>query len=63
MNYICGDDRTQIRIESMEEFVEKDSEVRVIDKIVDSMNLECLGFNIGNNDAIGRPKFDPKVIF
>ncbi|WP_286906540.1 IS1182 family transposase [Clostridium sp. UBA1652] len=60
MNYICGDDRTQIRIESMEEFVEKYSEVRVIDKIVDSMNLECLGFNIGNNDAIGRPKFDPK---
>jgi len=60
MNYICGDDREQIRIESMEDYVEKDSEVRVIDKIVDAMDMESMGFNIGNNDAVGRPKFNPR---
>ncbi len=37
MNYICGDDREQIRIESIEDYVEKDSEVRVIDKISNSL--------------------------
>lgn len=59
MNYICGDNREQIRIESLEEYVEKDSEVRIIDKIVDSMHLESLGFNMGKNDNSGRPMFAP----
>ena len=36
MNYICGDDREQIKVESIEEYVERDSEVRVIDKIVNA---------------------------
>lgn len=60
MNYICGDDRDQIRIESMEEYVDLNSEVRIIDKIVECMDIEGLGFVIGNNDAVGRPKFDPR---
>ena len=60
MNYICGDDREQIRIELMEDYVEKDSEVRIIDKIVDAMDMESMGFNIGNNDVAGRPKFSPR---
>ncbi|AKN33768.1 transposase [Clostridium carboxidivorans P7] len=60
MNYICGDDREQIRVESIEDYVEKDNEIRVIDKIVDYMNLKSMGFITGNNEAVGRPKFDPK---
>lgn len=52
MNYVIGNDREQIRVESFEEYVEKDSEVRVIDKIVDAMNIESMEFNIGNNDAL-----------
>jgi transposase len=60
MNYICGDDREQIRIELIEDYVEKDSEVRVIDKIVDAMDIKSMGFNIENNDASGRPKFNPR---
>ncbi len=60
MNYICGDDREQIRIESIEDYVEIDNEVIVIDKIVDYMNFESIGFITGNNEAVGRPKFDPK---
>lgn len=60
MNYIHGEDRNQMRIESLESFASPDSEVRVIDKIVDAMDIESLGFKLGNNKDSGRPKFDPK---
>lgn len=60
MNYICGNDREQIRVESIEDYVEKDNEIRVVDKIVDCMNLKNMGFITGNNEVVGRPKFDPK---
>ena len=49
-----------MRIESLESFASPDSEVRVIDKIVDAMDIESLGFKLGNNKDSGRPKFDPK---
>lgn len=60
MNYIHGEDRNQMRIESLESFASPDSEVRVIDKIVDAMDIESLGFKLGNNKDSGRPKFDSK---
>jgi transposase len=40
--------------------VEADSEIRVIDKIIDTLDIESLGFKIGNNDISGRPMFSPK---
>lgn len=60
MSYICGDDREQIRVESIENYVEKDTEIRVIDKIVDCMNLKSIEFITGNTEAVWRPKFDSK---
>ena len=60
MNYILGNDRSQVRIECSEDYVETDSEVRVIDKIIDVLDVESLGFKIGSNDFVGRPMFDPK---
>ncbi|WP_138205961.1 transposase, partial [Haloimpatiens lingqiaonensis] len=60
MNYIHGDDRKQTKIEIMEDYVDNDSEVRIIDKIIDVMNIESMGFKVGNNDEVGRPKFNPK---
>lgn len=60
MNYILGNDRSQVRIECIEDYVEADNEVRVIDKIIDALDIEFLGFKIGNNDFVGRPMFDPK---
>jgi len=60
MNYIHGGNREQIRIESIESYVDEDNEVRVIDKIIDTMDIESLGFKIGNNELVGRPKFDPR---
>jgi len=32
----------------------------VIDKIIDKMDIESLGFKIGNNEWGGRPKFDSR---
>lgn len=62
MNYILRSDRSQIRIEAIEDYVEQDSEVRVIDKVVDAMDIETLRLKIGDNEFIGRPMFSPKDI-
>lgn len=55
--YIHGESREQMRIES---YVEEDREVRVIDKLIDIMDIESLGFKVGNNEFVERPKFDPR---
>lgn len=60
MNYILGRDRLQASVECFEDYIETDSEIRVIDKIIDTLDIECLGFKIGNNDISGRPMFSPK---
>jgi len=60
VNYILGSNRTQIRIECFEDYVGADNEVRIIDKIIDALDLQSLGFKVGNNDIVGRPMFDPK---
>ena len=60
MNYILGRDRLQASVECLEDYVEADSEVRVIDKIIDTLDIETLGFKIGNNDISGRLLFSPK---
>ena len=39
MNYIHGWKREQIRMESIESYVEKDCEVRVIDLIINKMDI------------------------
>ena len=60
MNYIQGGTREQMRIESIESYVDESSEVRIIDKLIDAMYIESLSFKIGNNEIAGRPKFDPR---
>lgn len=62
VNYILGSNRTQIRIECFEDYVDADNEVRIIDKIIDALDIQSLGFKVGNNDIVGRPMFDPKEI-
>lgn len=57
MNYVQGE---QIRMESMESYVEEDNEVKVIDLIIDKMDIESLGFKVPNNKTTGRPSFHPK---
>lgn len=60
MNYIFGKQRNQVLIESIEEYVDENSEVRVIDMLVDSLDLDSLGFIKGKNENTGRPKFNPE---
>lgn len=60
MNYIQGEKREQIRMESIESYVEEESEVRVIDAIIDKMDIESLGFKVAKNNTTGRPAFNPR---
>lgn len=60
MNYIAGTERKQLHLEAYEDCIDEDNEVRVIDKVIDSLDIKSLGFKIGNNDEAGRPAFDPK---
>jgi len=60
VNYVFGKQREQVLVESIEDYVHDDSEVRVMDKLVDSFNLDSLGFLIGKNDETGRPKYNPR---
>jgi transposase len=62
MNCILGNERNQIRVECLEDYVDENSEVRVIDKIVDALDIEALGFKLGKNDNVGRPMFSPRVM-
>jgi len=54
--------RHQASIECIEDYGENDSEVRVIYKVIDTLDIESLGFKIGNNDISGRHMFSPKDI-
>ncbi|MPN35803.1 hypothetical protein SDC9_183305 [bioreactor metagenome] len=60
MNYIQGEQREQIKIESVESYVEEDKEVRVIDLIIDKMDIESLGFKVPNNKITGIPALNLK---
>jgi Transposase and inactivated derivatives len=60
MNYVLGQQRAQLQIECLDDYVDDNSEVRIIDKIIDALDIEKLGFCLGHNEEIGRPKFDPR---
>lgn len=60
MNYVFGKQRDQLLLESIEDYVEEDSEVRVMDKLVNSFDLDSLDFLTGKNDETGRPKYNPQ---
>jgi hypothetical protein len=62
MLYILGNNRRQVRIYCIEDYIDDDCELRVIDKIINVLDIEYLGFKIGNNDIIRRLMFDPKDI-
>ncbi|MGL5643037.1 MAG: IS1182 family transposase [Paraclostridium sp.] len=60
MNYIKGKERNQLRIESIESYVDEDNEVRVIDKLIDYIDIESLGFTLGKNSVAGRASYNPR---
>lgn len=55
-------DRNQIgfRLESYDEQIAEDSPVRVIDAMIDSLDMKELGFTHAKTKATGRKPYDPK---
>jgi transposase len=64
MNFIIGEDRKQTVLfpESIEDYVEDNSTVRVIEAFVSKLDLEPLGFTRFQPKDTGRPAYDPKVM-
>jgi len=56
MNKIAKKSRSQLKMFTLEEFVAADSEVRMIDQFVDSLDLVDLRFEDFNNNT-GRPSY------
>lgn len=61
MAYLTPQDRFQVQMRSMEEFVAKDNPVRFIDAFVERLELSKLGFIVSEIKIEGRPAFHPKV--
>jgi transposase len=47
---------------NLEEFIEKDNVVRVVDAIVDSLDLQAIGFEKVTAKREGRPCFHPAMM-
>jgi len=62
MNFISGENRKQevLLPESIEDYIQEDSAVRVIDAFVNSLDLCGLGFEKHEPNDTGRPMYDPK---
>jgi transposase len=64
MEFIQGEDREQSILfpESIDEYVEENSTVRVIEAFVNTLDLSELEFIRHEPNATGRPPYDPKDI-
>ena len=62
--FIEGEDRRQVTLlpECLEDFIGVDNPVRVIDAVVDELDLEALGFLGAEPAATGRPAYHPSVL-
>ena len=63
--YVRGESREQLRIEPLcfEDMIGEDNPVRVIDFIIERMEIETLGFKYGETKTTGRMPYDPKDMF
>lgn len=62
--YIEGQDRNQLNILpiSLDEMVSEDNPVRVIDALVDSLDMKALNFKYSVPKETGRKPYDPKYL-
>lgn len=60
--YIRGEDRNQLNMLpiSLDEMIAEDNPVRVIDALVDSLDMRALNFQYSTTKNIGRKPYDPK---
>lgn len=61
MKFIKGIDRTQIQFFAFEELIASDSDVRLIDAFVNTLDLEQCGFNMQYIEN-GRPAYHPSEL-
>jgi transposase len=59
MGHISGENRYQTKIMCLDDYVDKDSVVRVIDRFVDALDLEDLGFKNAVPNTLGRSSYSP----
>jgi len=62
MGYKEGGDRTQIVMYSLDEIVDPESMARVIDRFVEVVDLEKLGFTRCKLAGTGRPPYSPEAL-
>lgn len=62
MGYIESNDRKQLKCFSLEDYMPVESIVRVIDRYIDILDLEKLGFNNTVPAETGRPSYPPKEL-
>jgi len=64
MEFISGEDREQQILfpQTIDEYVDENSAVRVIDAYIDSLDLETLQFKRSQTKKTGRPPYDGKDI-
>lgn len=62
--YIKGEDRNQLNILpiSLDEMISEDNPVRVIDALVDSLDMEALDFKYSPPKETGRKPYDPRYL-
>lgn len=61
MHYIKASNRSQIKMNCLEEQIEADHQVRFIDAFVEKLDLDALGYIVSKLNTEGRPPFAPKV--
>ena len=59
MPFISGGDRYQVMFTALDDMVAPDSEARVIDAFVDSLDLDAMGFDRAEAPDRGRPAYEP----
>ena len=60
MRYVKGLDRDQVMMCTLDSFVDKESDARLIDAFVDNLDLEALKITKSKAASEGRPAYDPR---
>ena len=62
MGYIKGENRYQPRIMCLDDMVAKESRVRIIDRFIESIDLDALGFTNTTPAELGRTSYAPECM-
>lgn len=62
--FIQGEQRTQITLlpEMLDDYITEENSVRVVDVLIDNLDLQSLGFEGATPAATGRPSYHPAVL-